>query len=41
MTDTTAKLRELLRGSFDDAWTAGANMDLAAAVDLAVKKLGA
>ncbi|TMH45758.1 MAG: hypothetical protein E6H54_04545, partial [Betaproteobacteria bacterium] len=33
MTDTTAKLRELLRGSFDDAWTAGANMDLAAAVD--------
>jgi hypothetical protein len=40
MTDTTAALREALGGSFDDAWSSGAKMDLAAAVDLAVKKLG-
>jgi hypothetical protein len=40
MADTTAAVREALGGGFDDAWTAGANMDLAAAVDLAVKKLG-
>jgi len=39
MTDTTAKLREALGVGFDDAWSAGANMDLAAAVDLAVRKL--
>jgi non-specific serine/threonine protein kinase len=41
MTDTTAALREALGGSFEDAWSAGANTDLAAAVDLAVRKLGA
>jgi predicted ATPase/DNA-binding winged helix-turn-helix (wHTH) protein len=40
MSDTTAALRQALGGSFDDAWSAGAKMDLAAAVDLAVKKLG-
>jgi non-specific serine/threonine protein kinase len=40
MTDTTAALREALGGSFNDAWATGANMDLAATVDLAVKKLG-
>ena len=37
--DTTAKLREALGVRFDGAWVAGTNMDLAAAVDLAVKKL--
>jgi hypothetical protein len=41
MTDTTAALREALGGSFNDAWSTGAKMDLAAAVDLAVRKLGA
>ena len=40
ITDTTAAAREALGGGFDDAWAAGANMDLAAAVDLAVRKLG-
>jgi hypothetical protein len=40
MTDTTAALREALGSSFNDAWATGANMDLAATVDLAVKKLG-
>jgi hypothetical protein len=40
MTDTTAALRQALGGGFDEAWTAGENMDLAAAVDLAFRKLG-